>query len=529
MYSTTKLLLLAAFAALCHSSAQAQSPMVAYRKGLEWHFYNSQNKLLFPVNKLIAPSMVTSFQNGYARVRVPVGADKDKGVLVGQALIDERGKIQDLALPSKGKITWRIASVNELTIAGKKEHWAQVFNSENGCGYLYCLERKQLVPSAGGLSRFNYIANGIAVGYGAQPTLPDDKNPLKEYELYNGEEQNFEIWNLARGTKSCNLKAQEIAFVENSRLLAQNDNLWGIATVRGAWEVAPKYKDVGYTSLVEGDIDTDGWRVRVFYEGVLAATIDGVNWGLIDWQGNWQVQPTYNWISYTGNGTWLGEDAEGYRVVFNAKGKLYSLSKVKNDALDPTKASPSNNNSKQPQVAITTPYMYEDSPLLFTVDAITQKEYVFNTQTDKIVYSCSNCAIHWLDKQHFMVIPSDDKSTVDIYDNTGNRTAQWNKLSERIYHPQIVAKYGLILAYDPLKSLYGFVGMDNKWRIEPTFSLETVEESSIITKNWLYFFHNGVHQFYDHSGKLLRNDSTQIDTDWDMMSPLLSDEGWGFE
>ncbi len=522
-----------AAALLLTTNLQAQSPMVAYRQGIEWHFYDSQNKPLFAPNKLIAPPMVTHFRHGYARVSAPVGTDKNKTVIIGQTLIDEKGKIQELKLPHREQITWRISDISKIRINEQEQIWLRVENSANGCSYFYNLQQHRLVPSVGGLSYFDYIGDGIAVGHLQQPLLPDNENPMRAIAIrVDGQivdydvARDFEIWDMrTQGKKSTTLKAQRITSAEGGYLIAQKDGLWGIANVRGSWAVPARYQGIGQLQLIDDAPDLNEERDYSINEGRIAASLDGSNWGIIDLKGTWIVQPQYSWVAYVDKNVWLVEDSEGYRLFINSQGKPYTLSKPKDAALDPTKAT-APANTKEPEVPATIAIAIEGSPLVHTTHAVTQKEYVFNKQTNKIVASCENCQVYLLDKQSFVIVQPEK---TEAFDNLGQSLGVWSKSAERTYFFSEGVQHGLILAYDVATNLYGFVDTKNKWAVPPTFGENPFEIGCVIAPDWLYVFHGNAHWFFDHKGKQIRRDATDGDTDWEMMNILHSEDFWGVE
>ena len=82
-------LLLFVFTLMGRLDAQSPKPMVAYRVGIDWHFYNTKNELMFPVNKVIAPPMVTAYFHGWCKVGLP--GVREGEIVIRNGVINEKG------------------------------------------------------------------------------------------------------------------------------------------------------------------------------------------------------------------------------------------------------------------------------------------------------------------------------------------------------------------------------------------------------------------------------------------------------
>jgi hypothetical protein len=497
-----KILSLLAIGILCAPLAIAQQkaePMVAYRKNDIWHFYNSNNELMYNHN-LVAPSMVGSYINGVARVRGPVGVSKTLEIKVGHTLIDEKGKFIDLKLPDS--LDWRIINVFWLG----KERVTEVTNNNNGT-IAFVNGKNKLVPTTP-LYYTKNIGEGMLVGYGKMPwrateadlNIPDPNTTDVDYQL----------WSITNAAIITTIKAQEFGNSAKGLIPAKKGGKWGIINIKGQWVAPAKFAKMGQPTMSAGDASMEDLDISIS-EGAIPATEDGEKWGLINTQGQWLVKPEFKFMVCFSNSIWFAMNSEYNMKTFNIAGKPISLA-------------PANLSTENKIAQISTYETYNNSPLISLSFVGTNGFYVYNTQTKKTIYDCKECTILFADENTIFVAQNDGNQ---LFVSATGKTTTLEKNSKTQYF--LPFQHNIMAAVDFDTQLFGYINREGQWLIKPTIQTHNNESPQIVAPTFIYNFSGEAHEFYDHKGKLIRRDPVEDSADWDMMSPLYGEYWSAFD
>jgi hypothetical protein len=496
------ILSLLAIATLATPMAVAQQkaePMVAYRKGIVWHFYNSNSELMYN-HDLVAPSMVSHYIKGVARVRGPVGVSKDK-IKIGHTLIDEKGKFIDLKLSDS--LDWRITNVFWLG----KDRITEVTNNNNGC-FSFVNAKNKLVPTTP-LFRTKNIGEGMIVGYGKMPWRVTDENinkPEYNHPDINTTDVDYQLWSISNATIITTIKAQDFGKAAKGLIPAKKGGKWGIVNIKGQWVVPAKFANMGQPFLSEDIFIDDTDLDMVVIEGAIPATEDSQKWGLIDMRGQWLVKPEFQFMVCFSNSIWFALDSEYKIKTFNIGGKPIQLA--------PTSLAVKN---ETPQIS--TYETFTNSPLISLSFVDAEGFYIYNTQTKKMIYDCKECMIQFAD-QNTIFVTQNDGNQLFVSDN--GKTTKLEAVDKVNYYPPF--QHGLLSAIDVSTQKYGYINRLGTWAVKPTLTTYNNEIPEMVAPTFIYNFSGDAHEFYDHSGKLIRRDPVDDAADWDMMTPLYGGE-----
>lgn len=469
------------------------APMVAYRKNLVWHFYDSQNQLMF-ANPLIAPTMIDGYVLGYARVRAATDFGKDATPIIRPTLVDMKGSFRDLKLPEPDSVSWKIKDIFKI---GAKESVVQVMNYSNGCLY-FVNQKNKLVPSSS-LFHSEYIGEGIVVGFGALAWVVDDEPPFdRDFTKLN----EFEIWSLTNGAKISSVKAQQLGQAAEGIIPAKKNNKWGLINIKGQWICAPKFSDLGQATILDGEVVTYELN-RTMVGGLVPARKgeDSELWGLIDKNGVWVGKPKYQWLIHITPHCWLGMTMEYEFELLNNGGKPLKI------------APPKSISASAPQINSYEAVGPNSSILLLNFKGETSF-HIYNSATNKITYSCTDCSLRALEDNTILAQTKDKQILVDA---DGNRLAALRAPSECEY---TFVYNGLIGFTEVSTNKYGYIDRTGKVIIAPTLD----KALDLITPDFLYYFDGDNHTFLDRTGKVIRKDAVDEKADWDMMAPLQGED-----
>lgn len=470
------------------------APMVAYRKNLVWQFYDSQNKLMF-ANPLIAPSMIDGYVEGYARVRAATDFGKDATPIIRPTLVDMKGSFRDLKLPKPDSASWKIKDIFKISA---KESVVQVMNYNNGCMY-FVNQKNKLVPNSS-LFHSEYIGEGIVVGFGALAWVVDDEPQFdRDFTKLN----DFEIWSLTNGAKISSVKAQQLGQAAAGIIPAKKGDKWGFINIKGQWICAPKFSELGQATILDGEVVTYELN-RTMAGGLVPAREgeEGQPWGLIDQNGAWLVKPKYQWLIHITAHCWLGMTMQYEFEFLNNGGKPLKI------------APPKSISASAPLIN-----SYETVGLNSSILLLNFKNetgfHIYNSATNKINYSCSDCSLLALEDNTILAQTKDKQILVD---GDGKTLATLRAPSECIYE----ASFDGLIGFRETKTLkYGYIDRTGKVLVAPTLD----NPADLVTPDFLYYFDGDNHTFLDRTGKIIRKDAVEDNADWDMMVPLQG-EGW---
>ena len=475
-------LLLFVFTLMGRLDAQSPKPMVAYRVGIDWHFYNTKNELMFPVNKVIAPPMVTAYFHGWCKVGLP--GVREGEIVIRNGVINEKGIEVPLdEMPDRYNIVGidieqgkKIISISNWTVMG-------VVN-----------EAGQRVPSTP-TYHWQRLGNGWGASYG---NLPEDQEKQAEadFPMAGESEMEYEIWDIQNAKMVFKLKAEEIGAYGEGYLTAKKDGLWGVVK-DGKWELKPNYKNIGAMSLYSFD-DYDDYTpyARSFEKGAIPAQNEEGKWGLINTKGNWLLAAEYDNVFDAKEGNWYFLQGDIW-VLSDANGKLWK-----------------NLEMERPQ------FIHEGLVFNFTEDQVWQ----LVNASGKVYSTLANEPVS-LGKGYFYTLTKEEQ--VAVYGpngkllNTFEKGLSFGEVGSFLYDlaPVLVnTEKGEELAYLDKKGKFAiapgkvpFKGGD----------LPEAMDGFIYIYKWA----DKKHLFYNLSGELIREDGT--DGNWEMMM-ILQDGNAGF-
>jgi hypothetical protein len=476
------------------AAQKTAGPMVAYRKNLVWHFYDTQNQLMF-ANPLIAPAMIDGYVEGYARVRAATNFRKDATPIIAPALVDSKGKFLDLNLPQPDSVNWKIIDIFKI---GEKERVVQVMNYSNGT-ISFVNQKNKIVPATS-LFYTQNLGEGIVAGFGALPLVVEEE---PKYNADFVEINDFEIWSITNGAKISSLKAQQLGQASNGIIPAKKGNKWGFTNIKGKWICEPKFSEIGQATILDGDIITYELN-RTMADGLIPAREGEGAWGLIDQNGAWLVKPKYQSLIHITPHCWLGMTMAYEFELLNNGGKPLKVQ------------APNSLSATLPQIN-----SYEtvglNSPILLLNFKGETGFHIYNSAINKITYSCQDCVLLPLDDN--TILMQDVKKQL-LIDADGKVLATLQPPTACIYE----ASWSGLIGFAEMKSQkYGYIHRTGKVVIAPTLD----KAVDLVTPDFLYYFDGENHIFLDRTGKIIRKDAVSNDADWDMMAPLQGEE-WSF-
>lgn len=465
---------LACFFAMNALEAQAPKPMVAYRIGIDWHFYNTKNELMFPVNEVIAPPMVSAYFHGWCRVGLP-GVIEGM-IVIRDGVINEKGIEVPLAEMPDG---YRIVGID-------KEDGKKIITISNWVNIGCVNEQGKRVP-AKALWHWQRLGNGWGAGYGTMTDNPDEQAEVN-FPSAGESEMEYEIWDINNATLLFKLKAEEIGHYAEGYLTAKKDGLWGFVDKKGNWTISPRFQDLGAADIMEDDTYDDFYKRRSLQNGVIPAQTKDGEWGLVNAKGTWLLKGKYAEVSYAGDGNWFYKlpDAQTW-VLCDAKGKLWK------------------------DLEFDAPQKIRQG-CLFT-NQIDKWELV--NAGGKVFYATSEPPLY-LGDGYYCVITAEGRTA--IIDAKGKLI----KILEEGTSISITGtfSYGLVAVLVETKegSKLGYLNTKGEWIIAPGKIPFEGAELPTAMDGFIYIWTGEKHIFYDFSGEKIREDSS--DGKWEMMVPL---------
>jgi hypothetical protein len=471
-------LLLLAFIRTDNIQAQIEKPMVAYRIGIDWHFYNTKNELMFPVNKVIAPPMVSAYFHGWCKVGLP-GVQEGE-IVIRNGVINESG----IEVPLDGMPDgYHIVAID--IEAGKKiisiGNWV-IIGTVNEAG--------QRVPSTPTF-HWQRLGNGWGASYG---DLPEDQEKQSEadFPMAGESEMEYEIWDIQAAKLMYKIKAEEIGGYGEGYLTAKKDGLWGIVDKNGKWVVLPKFKNIGACHINNyEDYDDYTPMLRGFEQGVIPAQDEAGKWGLINTKGNWLLTAEYDHVFYVNEANWCFLNAEERWVLTDAKGKLW----------------------KGLETEIPGPVF---NGMMFHYQA--EKGWALVNKAAKI-FSESSLKPDYLGQGFYLISKEGEGST--LVDPKGKSIKTYDSAMKLME----IGSFSYGLAPLLVDEQLGFINEKGEWAIDLGKIAFKGGDLPVAMDGFIYDWNGDEHIFYDAKGDLIRKDGK--DTDWQMMV-ILQDGNAGY-
>jgi hypothetical protein len=454
--------------------AQTAKPMVAFRYGIEWHFFNTDNKLMFPVNKMIGPQMVSAFFYGRCKIGLP--AVEDGNIVIRDGIINEKGIEQ----PLKGlKDNWIIVGVSRFSnenILYLTNYAFGSFASMNSNGIM--------VPTEP-LYYWNEIGDGLGAGYGKLKSNPEEAS-LQKFPDYKTETE-YEIWDIKNAKLLFKINGIPVQAAEGLISVKQN-NLWGFTDKKGKWLVKPQFEEIGGLYLNSNGEEED---IKSFRSGALAVKKSG-KWGLIDKNGKWLVKSEYIDVLYAGDGFWSFQKDNSEWIMVDAAGKNINIAQ------------------KEPLFIESGNVTYLSEGLDYKIKSIR-----FNWELE-----FENAPIS-LGDGYFAVQSNEN---YQIYSEKGHllmtvdkEILEFGKFSNGLLAVEVSVG---------AKSETAFIDKKGTWAIRPgIIATDKSKQLPIAMDGFIHVYTGEAHIFYDHSGKIIKEEKT--DGNWDMMT-VLQDNNSGF-
>lgn len=481
--------------------------MVALRKDMVWHFYDSQNKLMFN-HEIIAPTAVSSFKLGYSRVRALTAVKENLPAQISYNLVDANGIFLNLAYPKPDSIDWEIHDIFEFE-PNKKA--IKVYNPNNNT-FSFFNDKNKFLPTQP-LFYTQYLGEGLIAGFGKMPFIV----PNADYSYGDGPENeygynydftslnDFEIWSLSSGKKIKTLKVQELGQATNGVIPAKKDELWGLINTKGQWLCLPKFNNIGQATIHDDNLDQSEPNRSIAAGLIPARLTEDENWGLIDQKGNWVVAPDYGSFVHFTPYCWLALTPSLQTItLFDNQGKELKII-AKNDV-----------DTGAARYITSCDNINMNSPILLLKFKGLTSLQLYNTKTNTISYACEKCDFLSLDDSTILIKEGTNQFLIDA---TGKTIARLLPTTEAKYKAPLTQ--GIFAFLDHKTQKYGYTDRQGNIVINPNLA----RPATTVGPDFLYYSEDKYYFFIDHKGNIIHKYFLDDSSDWEILVPLY-DKDW---